>query len=609
MKFNIILLIYTISVTTIGMTFAQETPAKKDTIKLYKSIETYSKRSKFNGFIYQLIFKPVATNTTKKKVAKRLIQKSYRPFEGKIIRHINIETLDPFGYSVTDTTPPSMNTLIKAGNKWHIKSQDITIRNLLLIRQNQLFDSLRVKESERLVRSRNYVSDVSFFVKAVSKGSDSVDIFIRELDNWSISPSGSGSASNLEINLSDKNLLGLGHEFQNDFNWYQTKGVLSYNTNYFIPNFRNTYITSTLHYGTDQYGNFVKSIAVDRPFFSPLAKWAGGASISTQFNKDSVKDINGLYVPLHIKFNTQDYWAGKAIRILKGNTEVDRVTNLILTARYLRIGYIEKPPELYDPYHHYASEDFYFVGAGISTRKYVQDRYIFNFGLIEDVPVGMVYALTGGYQIKNSVGRRYIGARISSGNYHPWGYLSANFEYGTFLNGSHSEQGVFTAGINYFTGLIEVGKWKFRQFVKPQITVGFNRMPYDSITLNQGYGLVGFNSLALRGTERAVLTFQTQSYAPWNLIGFSFGPYLIYSLGKLGDAASGFKNNNVYTQIGLGVLIKNVRFVFNTFQFSISFYPEIPGRGHDIIKTNSFQTTDFGFRDFTINKPAAVIFQ
>ena len=468
---------------------------------------------------------------------------------------------------------------------------------------------MRVKESERLVRSRNYVSDVSFLVKAVSKGSDSVDIFIRELDNWSITPSGSGSASNLEINLTDKNLLGLGHEFQNDFNWYQTKGVLSYNTNYFIPNFRNTYITSTLHYGTDQYGNFVKSVAVDRPFFSPLAKWAGGASVSTQFNKDSVKDINGLYVPLHIKFNTQDYWAGKAIRILKGNEEVDRVTNLILTARYLRVGYIERPPDLYDPFHHYSSEDFYFVGAGISTRKYVQDRYIFNFGLIEDVPVGMVYALTGGYQIKNSVGRQYIGARISSGNYHPWGYLSYNFEYGTFIHGSHPEQGVFTAGINYFTGLIEVGKWKFRQFVKPQLTIGYNRLPYDSLTLNKGYGIDGFNSLALRGTERMVLTLQTQSYAPWNLIGFSFGPYLIYSLGRLGDAASGFKDNKVYSQIGLGVLIKNVRFVFNTFQLSISYYPVIPGRGQNILKMNSFQTTDFGFRDFTINKPATVIFQ
>lgn len=609
MKFKIIILIFSISVATCGMIHAQEIPAKKDSTKIYKSIETYSKRSKFATYIYNLIFKPVATKIKGKKVSKRLVQKSYRPFEGKIIRHINIETLDPFGYSVADTSPPSLNTLTNTGNRWHIKSQGITIRNLLLIRQNQPFDSLRVKESERLVRTRSYVHDVSFFVKAVSKKSDSVDIYIRELDNWSIIPSGSASTSNIRINLSDKNFLGLGHEFQNDFNWYPSNGELSYNTNYIIPNIRNTYINTTIHDSIDRFGSFTRSLAFDRPFFSPLAKWAGGASISTHFKIDSVKDISGLYVPLHFKFRMQDIWAGKAFRLFKGNTEVERVTNLIFTTRYLRVGYLERPPGLYDPYHIYTSEDFYFVGLGISTREYVQDRYIFNFGVIEDVPAGRVYALTGGYQIKNSLGRYYLGARISSGNYHSWGYLSANFEYGTFFHASQPEQGVFTAGINYFTRIIESGKWKFRQFIKPQLTIGFSRMPYDSITLNQGYGLVGFNSFALRGTQRMVLTFQTQAYTPWNLIGFNFGPYLIYSFGILGNESTGFRNNKVYSQIGLGVLIKNRRFIFNTFQFSVSFYPEIPGRGLDVIKMNSFRTTDFGFRDFAIDKPAPVVYQ
>jgi hypothetical protein len=221
----------------------------------------------------------------------------------------------------------------------------------------------------------------------------------------------------------------------------------------------------------------------------------------------------------------------------------------------------------------------------------------------------MVYGLTGGYQIKNSVGRRYIGARISSGNYHPWGYLSSNFEYGTFFHESHPEEGVFTAGINYFTGLFEVGKWKFRQFVKPQFTVGLNRFVYDSLTLNDGYGLDGFNSSSLSGTKRMVLTFQTQTYAPWNLIGFHFGPFFTCSLGMIGDVVKGFKNSKLYSLFGLGVLIKNENLVFNTFQISISFYPIIPGKGFDILKMNSFSTSDFGFRDFEIGKPANTVFR
>ena len=199
--------------------------------------------------------------------------------------------------------------------------------------------------------------------------------------------------------------------------------------------------------------------------------------------------------------------------------------------------------------------------------------------------------------------------RASFGSYNEWGYLSSNFEYGTFFHESNAEQGVFTAGVNYFTGLFEMGKWKFRQFVKPQVTIGVNRFSYDSLTLNEGYGLDGFNSPALSGTNRLLFTLQTQSYSPWTFAGFHFGPYITYTLGMLGNSETRFKTSKIYSQLGLGVLIKNQNLVFNTFQLSISFYPLIPGIGQDIFKMNSFRTTDFGFRDFETGKPSNVIYQ
>ena len=225
------------------------------------------------------------------------------------------------------------------------------------------------------------------------------------------------------------------------------------------------------------------------------------------------------------------------------------------------------------------------------------------------LPVGVVYELTGGYQVKNNSGRPYLGVRFSFGNYNEWGYLGSNFEYGAFIHASHIEQCVITAGVNYFTGLLEIGKWKIRQFVKPQVTFGINRFSYDSLTINDGFGLDGFNSSELSGTNRLLLTLQTQSYAPWSLIGFRFGPFLMCSLGMLGNDVTGFKNSKVYSQIGFGVLIKNENLVFNAFQISISFYPIIPGKGQNIFKMNSFKTTDFGFRDFEIGKPGPVLYQ
>ncbi|HBL76089.1 MAG: hypothetical protein A2W90_11785 [Bacteroidetes bacterium GWF2_42_66] len=613
MGFKFIITLLLVSALTSGSAFAQQTPEKKDSTHLYENIQTYSEGSKFRKFMYRLFFKPVAPAPQKKKsgkkIYKKLIQKPYSAFEGKTIRHINIETLDPFGSSIGDTIAAPDNFFSRTGNKLHIKSQRVTIRNLLLIHPNQQFDSLLVKESERLVRSRPYLRDVSFFVKSVSKSSDSIDVFIRALDIWSIIPRFSTSVSHTTVGFTDKNFLGLGHEFKNNITRNYHEGNYSYYTNYSVPNIRNTFVSTILNYENDGDKSFNRSLTIDRPFFSPFTRWAAGINFTQQFLNDSVPTDDLHLGLLRFKFNSQDYWAGNAIQLFKGNPEYKRTTNFISAVRFLRVRYIEKPNEMYDTQHMFTNENFYLAGIGVSTRKYVQDKFIFKYGITEDVPIGKVLSLTGGFQEKNNTGRFYLGARASMGNYYPWGYLSSTIEYGTFFYKSHVEEGVFTAGVNYFTGLIEVGKWKFRQFVKPEVTIGINRFASDSLTLNDGYGLDGFRTTALKGTSRLLLTLQTQAYAPFNFIGFRFGPYFIYSMGMLGDEIQGFKNSKVYSQIGIGVLIKNENLVLNTFQISLSFYPIIPEKGKNIFKINSFSTGDFGFRDFEIGKPGPVDFR
>ena len=379
MWFKKIFILFCLSVFISAIAFAQETPVKKDTTQLYKDIESYSKRNKFNTFMYRLIFKPITVITkkeVKKKTYKKLIQKPYSTFQGKIIRNINIVTLDPFGYSVTDTTTTSKNRLTKAGNNLHIKTQIIAIRNLLLIRENEPFNSFFVKESERLIRNQKFVHDVSFYVVSAGVKKDSVDIYIRELDIWSINAEGSISPSRISVGISDKNFLGSGHEFQNVFSRNFTNGISAFNTNYFIPNIRTTYINSKLHFGIDGYGNIRKSVAFDRPFYSPYAKWAAGIAFASQVKKDSLKDMNPLYVPLNLKFRTQDFWAGKAIQIFKGSTEDELATNLILAIRYLRVQ-IQRKTICYQRPYAYLFQSGFLSGRNWNFHPQICSGYIY----------------------------------------------------------------------------------------------------------------------------------------------------------------------------------------------------------------------------------------
>ncbi|HSQ46088.1 MAG TPA: hypothetical protein VLM44_04115 [Lutibacter sp.] len=605
--------------------FSQEKPVKQDSTKMYENIEKYSKKRKFTKMFHKLIFEPIKNKNAV--LSKKLKKKSRKNFEDKIIRNINIQTLDPFGFSISDTTKKAKNWVEKSGNSLHITTRKLAIKNLLLFRKNKPLDTLLVSESERLIRLQKYVRDVKITIEPVTQNTDSVDVFIRVLDTWSSIPKGSVSSSRASIGLQERNFLGTGHEFYNRFSKRFEDGKSAYRMKYEIPNIKNTYIKTTVDYHTELNNHFGKSLNVERAFYSPFTRWAGGVYLDEQFSIDSLQNAKFEYNNQNLKYRSQDIWGGISVPIFNEIVSRYNHLNLVFATRILNVQFKESPTIEYDSINFYAGETFYLSSIGISSRQFVEDEYLYNYGIIENVPVGRIFGITGGYQLKNNQRRLYLGARASFGNYHSWGYLSANFEYGSFFNASKTEQSAFSFQVNYFTNLVEFGKkWKMRQFIKPQIIIGNDRLKSkaDYLALNEnvpfqgtyGAGFQGDNSAgingfdsALFGTKKFVLSLQTQLYSPWNIIGFRINPYINYTAAMLGNENIGLTKSKLYSSIGIGVMINNDYLVFNSFQFSISFYPNIPGQGNNIFKTNSYGTSDFGLQDFDFGKPRTVIYK
>ena len=387
----------------------------------------------------------------------------------------------------------------------------------------------------------------------------------------------------------------------------EKKGVA---INYVVPNILKSFIRTTVEYHNDIFDNQGESIDLNRPFYSPLTKWAGGAYFGNIMRKDSLPNADLIYSKQNIKLNLQDYWIGHSFPIFKGSSVNSRITNLIASARYVNINYSENPSLEYDPIRFYSDEKFILSGIGLNSRNFVKDRYLFKNGIIEDVPTGKIIGITTGYQYKNNQGRFYLGGQISFGNYHNWGFLSTNFEMGTFFEKSNTSQTTFSFQANYFTKLLKIKKWNLRQFAKTQAIIGLNRLNSfkDQLSINEGDGIQGFNS-AIYGTKKMILTLQTQGYSPWELWGFRMNPFFNYSIAMLGSTNSEFLKSKAYSRIGLGILITNDYIGFSAFQLSISFYPSIPGVGNDIFKINSFASSDFGFQSFELAKPRPVIYR
>lgn len=589
---------------------AQEKTAGNDSIKVYKNLENYSKKSKFTKLVHKLLFKSSRTSkpSQKNKKSRYLIKKSFDQYEGKVIRNINIETLDPFGYSVSNELEKPEKGLERFGNNIHLKSKKWTIRNLLLFKKNEPLDSLIAKESERLVRKQRYVRSVIIKPVGIPNCKDSVDVLVRVLDSWTLIPTGAISSSQGNLELTERNFMGLGHTFENNFSNRFDDKANAYNARYTIPNIKNSFIYTTFTYGNDLENNTQKSARIERLFYSPLTHFAGGVYLEQRFFRDSLPDNSGVYAVQHFRTQTQKYWFGHAAKLFPGKSEDYRTTNFVSTIGFSNIKYFEKPDLAYDPSKFFNTEQTYLASIGITTAKFAEDKYLFNFGTIEDVPYGQVYSITGGIQNKNGLKRAYFGGRFAYGTYFNFGYFGTNIQLGSFFNNGKTEETTLRFEANYFTNLFEFGSWKLRQFINPIVTFGNNRNANikDRLNLNESNGIAGFNSPLLTGTKKLLVTFQTQTYVPGNWHGFHFNPYFNFTLGMLGNKNDSAFNNQLLSKIGLGVLINNDYLVFNSFQLSIAFYPSIPNDGTNIFKTNSFKNNDLSIPDFEIGEPQIV---
>lgn len=592
-----------------SLSYAQQVP-KKDSTSIYKNIQQFSQKKKTTSFLHRLVFRPIKPKLPQKKNTSF----DYKPYQGKTIRSITIITLDPFGNKIQSETnlkpPKKLKKIEKIGNDLHLKSKDYTIRKVLLFKENDAVDSLSIKESIRLIRSQRFINRVDIMITDLPGLDNSVDIILNVLDSWSLIPNASFSSSQTTLKLKERNFLGQGHEIRGEYTNKFNEGENGHILQYTIPNFRKTFIKVQAITQKDIEDNSFKNFEISRQFFSPLTKWAGGISYEQHFRQDTLADKNLVFSKQQFKYNTDDYWLGHAITLEKSPTERKKITNLILAARYVNVKFFEAPTVTYDSIQFYSNEKLALFSLGLNARSFIQERFLFNNGIIEDVPIGKAYSITSGYQRKNNLEQLYLGTRASFGNYYRWGFFSLNAEWGTYFNSSKTTQTAFTFQANYFTKLYEVGDWKIRQFFKQLVVLGNNRLASngDRITLNGENGIPGFNN-TLFGTKKMVFSTQTQSYSPWNLWGFRLNPFFNYTLGILGNDKKSNIKSQAYSSIGLGVIINNDYLVFSSFQLSFAYYPTLFGPNDKNLRTNAFETSDFGLLDFELNKPRTVIYK
>lgn len=594
--------------------------APPDSNKLYKDIQRVAKKHKVTEWIYESVFtnpapqaKPVGKKTFQKTVLQK---KAPDPFEGKIIRNINITTLDPFGRTVNDTVNIGVSGIEKLGNYVHIKSRRLTIKNQLLFKRGKPVDPLELKESERILRQSAYVRDAR--VTAVSTHSpDSVDVKVIVQDIWSITGSASASPSKGTISAGEKNFLGFGHQLNASFYYYPGRTTLDHNISYVIPYIRNTFITGRISEIKSDL-NTTRDLSFNRDFYSFLTKYAGGLDLITSKSIGTFP-VGGsaqaqnpgapiVFESIPINYFQQDYWLGRSFRLIRGADEDRRGTRLLLAARYLNTRYSSRPTPV-DSLSPYLNNDLFLGSVTFSQRTYYKDNYIYRFGSLEDVPEGRMISITGGMENKIPRLQTYSGIRLAfARHFYNFGYLSSGWEYGTYNYYNLPHKGVISVGVNYISDLSSSSwKWRIRHFISLNLVHGIDRDPLESINLNTN-GIYGFSNATVVGTDKLFTNLQTVTYLPYRFIGFNFATLLFAGVGLVGDQQNSVLNSKLYQVYGFGLLIRNENLIINTIQLSFGFYPNI-GTGGSSWQFNPGSIYDLHFRELFVSKPGIIPYQ
>ena len=209
----------------------------------------------------------------------------FKPFEGKIIRHIYIRGYG-FEQTFTDTSKRLEYRGTQLLNHLHHKTRDWVIRNNLFVKENTPVNAYKLADNERLIRSLNFIQDARILVAVVPENEDSVDLVLVVKDLFSIN-GGIGELAagpfGVRSNVSEANFLGMGQRIQGGVNLEQNRSPhVGAAVLYSKTNIGGTFINGTASYSqinSDLYPGQPDEkawfIRLDRPLYSPLCPPGG----------------------------------------------------------------------------------------------------------------------------------------------------------------------------------------------------------------------------------------------------------------------------------------------------------------------------------------------
>jgi hypothetical protein len=193
---------------------------------------------------------------------------------GARIGHVHIINANVFDPSVEAEN----NRLFRLANALHVETRPDVIESQLLFKSGERFSARLIRESERILRSNQYLHDAR--INPVRFENGTVDIEVRTRDVWTLKPGislgRSGGENSTSFEFEESNLLGFGKEvelaYENDVDRTTLRA------RYYDPHLLGTWNRLGVAYEDNSDGS-LRELLFSRPFFSLDTRNAYGMSV------------------------------------------------------------------------------------------------------------------------------------------------------------------------------------------------------------------------------------------------------------------------------------------------------------------------------------------
>lgn len=569
---------------------------------LFKKLEQKANKSRLLKELVEITFKEqegpeqkeLTDNTTK-----------WLPFKGLFISGISIKQPPPGSSILPYVSENDSSRIEQIIQKLHIYTKTSVIQKNLYIKTGDSLIPWLIADNEKLIRDLPFIENARFYPESVSNDSINLILVVQDKIPYGVFPV-IYSANKQSLKIWNSNFLGFGNEV--GFSLTNEKPDFYMSDIYFkLNNLDKKFIQNSLRYQRSLKQEYY-TLTLERPYLPGAYKLAGGLELARK--QENLPDYYTSQADaiLETRYFQGNGWLGYQFELNKH--QEDKRPQYLVPAIGIYNTYFQKRPFV-SADSNYVLSNYTRLMASVNwvNQNFVESDKLFAQNHPQALPVGFRIGLTGGYSWNEFSKMPYLGVDFrwsSLGKKPDYWVVSAGF--GSYIHAQKLRQGAVKGSMYYLSNLATIGDYAFRILSGVNYVRGINRLSYDSLHLNNGHGITGLRTDALRGMQRINTELQFMLYTPWKWLGFNFTPYMLCETGFIAEADEELFNKRLVTGLGIGLRLRNKYLVFSSIQLRLMFYPYVPD-GAAVWSVDLSDTLGWEIFNFDPKQPDELIFR